>query len=227
MVYLELENELNKFVKFIFVIMLLLVAAHICMLILKFGFDHPSVYGLSSLFNLDAELNIPAWFSGIILFIASVLLYVIYKISSGIKPMYYWLFLSIIFLYLSFDEMASFHERFMFMLRNYFNLSGFLYFSWVIVGIPFAILVGLLSVPFLRRIPPQAAKFFITAGFLYVFGAAGVEMIGASVFETHENTLLYALITTVEETLEMCGVILFIYSLVRYLTYLLNRREIY
>ena len=58
MVYLELENELNKFVKFIFVIMLLLVAAHICMLILKFVFAHPSVYGLSSLFNLDAELNI-------------------------------------------------------------------------------------------------------------------------------------------------------------------------
>lgn len=225
--YLKLEDELNKLPRILIIIMICLIAAHLCMVTLKFGFGHPSVYGLSSLFNLDGEFNFPAWFSAIMLFIASVLLYVIYKISLDIKPDYFWLFLSIIFLYLSFDEMAGFHERFVYTLRNNFNLSGFFYFSWVIVGIPFALLVGLLSVPFLRRLPPLAAKHFITAGFVYVLGAAGMEMIGASVFVTHQNKLLYVCITTIEETLEMCGVILFIYSLVRHLTYLLNRRETY
>ena len=222
-----LTDELVKLPKFILIIMLSFLAVHICMLILNFGFGHRRVYGLALLFNLDAENNVPAWFSAIILFIASVLLYMIHKVSLSVKRDYFWLFLSLIFLYMSFDEMAGFHERFIDSLRNSFNLSGFLYFSWVIVGIPFVLVVGLLSIPFLRRLPPLAAMYFICAGFLYVMGAAGMEMVGASVFETHKNRMLYSCITTIEETLEMLGVIFFIYAQIRYLTFLLDKRDTY
>ena len=63
----------------------------------------------------------------------------------------------------------------------------------------------------------------IKAGLIYVLGAVVVEMLGGDYLyltndlPTRVNDFRYAFITTVEESLEMLGIVLFIYTLLSYL----------
>lgn len=60
---------------------------------------------------------------------------------------------------------------------------------------------------------------FITSGATYISGAAGFEMISAYRAYSHGvNDLIYSLITTCEEFLEILGIVIFIYSLLLYIS---------
>jgi uncharacterized membrane protein len=55
--------------------------------------------------------------------------------------------------------------------------------------------------------------FFLSAG-LFLAGTLGLEMAGGRYVEMHGNgTFTYALIATVEETLELIGLVVFLYAL--------------
>jgi hypothetical protein len=62
------------------------------------------------------------------------------------------------------------------------------------------------------------------SGFVYVLGAIGFEMVGGWYFEAHNDKpdLVYELITMVEESLEMIGLVTFIYALMVYITEIQN-----
>ncbi len=66
-------------------------------------------------FNIDAEANIPTWFSTILLFLVSVTAFFIHRLKSG-RPdgcscwNKIWLGLGILYLFLSIDEAAQIHE---------------------------------------------------------------------------------------------------------------------
>jgi hypothetical protein len=56
------------------------------------------------------------------------------------------------------------------------------------------------------------------AAALYIGGAVGLELVGGRYAEMHGlKNLTYSMIATAEETLEMAGVIVFIYALLRYI----------
>jgi len=71
---------------------------------------------------------------------------------------------------------------------------------------------------FLLRLPSRNRNLFLFAGALYVGGCIGIELIGGSYDQAHgyEN-LTYNLISTVEEGLELAGLIAFLYGLLTYL----------
>jgi len=74
--------------------------------------------------------------------------------------------------------------------------------------------IGVGFIPFLRRLPRPTAGLFILAGAIYVGGAVGMEIIGEPL---DSDTLTYNLLTAVEEGMEMCGVIVFMHALLRYM----------
>lgn len=224
----SIDEIFLKLPKLFFICMVILVLIHIGFIILNYGFGHDYVFGLNALFHLDLEQNFPTWFSTLILFTSSLLLYIIHGIVREIKPNKFWLFLSIIFLYLSVDEMVSLHERLVLPLRHNLNLPSIFYFGWIIAGLIFVCLIGILSIPFLRKLPKKTSIHFVSAGAIYVFGAIGMEMIGGHVASLQlKNTVLYVTITTIEETLEMLGIIFFNYALVRYLQFIVKNKETY
>ena len=58
----------------------------------------------------------------------------------------------------------------------------------------------------------------MSAAVVYVAGALGVEALGGMYAETHgQRNLVYGLITTVEETLEMAGMSIAAFALLEYL----------
>lgn len=170
--------------------------------------------------SVNAELTIPTWFSVAILLIAAALLLTIaatkraHRDSSTI----YWLGLGLIFLYLSIDEGVAIHEIFGDPLQQTFHTSGFLAFGWQIIAAPLVILFGLVYLRFLFRLPSRIRNLLIVAGVLYVGGALAGDAVGANLWDTSGGiTLTYLAMGTVEELMEMVGVVVFIYALLSYI----------
>ncbi|WP_336517576.1 hypothetical protein [Pollutibacter soli] len=177
---------------------------------------------LDFLFNVDDELNIPSYFSSVILLFAAILLTAItyLKVNAKDKFRRHWMLLMIGFYVLAADEMITLHEHlnkpFKQLMGN--NTSGIFTFAWVIPGMIIVAALGLTFIRFLSKLPKSTRMGFMLGGFFYVGGALGVEMLGANYATTHGMlNMNYALFTIVEESSEMLGVIIFIHALLCYI----------
>jgi hypothetical protein len=130
----------------------------------------------------------------------------------------YWVFLGAMFLLMSYDEAAGLHEKLIEPLRDLLGAGGFFYYAWVIPGIILVAIIFAVYLPFLFHLPPLFRWLSMLSGAIYVGGAIGVEMISGNYIEAYGRDVTYRLITTVEESFEMLGAWLFIYSLMKYLT---------
>jgi hypothetical protein len=173
------------------------------------------------LFNLDAEINLPSLYSTVVLAFCSILLAIIAQAQKLNKNSNFWSWigLSVVFAGLSLDEFISLHERLIIPRRNTFNTSGFFYFAWVIAGAIFVLLFLLIFGRFIFTLPRKTRKLFFTAGTIYVAGAICTEMLGGYYVNHYQkNDMIYVLIFTLEEVLEMLGMIVFIYALLSYIS---------
>jgi len=126
---------------------------------------------------------------------------------------------------MSIDEIIGIHELFIIPLRRTFNLSGIFYFSWVILGIAFILIIGIVYLRFLFNLPAKIRNNFILAASLYIGGVIGVELLDGYYAETHGQTnLTYRLMVTLEESLEIFGIIVFIKALLNFM--LINKIKI-
>jgi hypothetical protein len=85
----------------------------------------------------------------------------------------------------------------------------------VLVAVPAVLLLFAAYVPFLSRLPAASRWRFIVAGATFLAGAVGVEVLsGAARDQFGFEDLRFALLTTLEELLELTGVALFLRALV-------------
>lgn len=182
---------------------------------------------LINLFNLEFEQNIPTWFSVFILLFAAGLLAVITALKRNQKDPHvlYWAILSFGFLFMAIDEAVSIHEKLLLPSAQLLYLLGatpghygFFAFAWVVPAIAIVIVLALFFLRFLFGLPPKTRFRFLVAGTIYIGGAIGMEMIGGRYVESHgDATLTYIMMSTVEESMEMAGVIYFIWALLLYI----------
>jgi hypothetical protein len=167
--------------------------------------------------SLSYEQNLPTWFSSHLILICAALLALISFTEGGHGAEYrrHWRGLAFIFVYISLDEAVELHEG----LNLLFETSGFLYFGWTI---PFGLLVIGLAITywkFLWDLPPRTRWRFVLAAMLYVGGALGVELPLGYWTDLHgDDNLTYRLLDWLEESLEICGMSVFAWSLGSYLT---------
>jgi len=195
-----------------------LVLANIAGIVAKFALGQQSLFGLIGLFDLHSERNIPTLFSSLQLTLAGLLLFLIGSKHQASGEKYIaWIVLAAIFLFLAIDETAVIHERLGDPVRAVINPGGFFYFPWVI---PYGIAVLVIFIGFSRflmQLPKPINTWFLASGSIYVAGAIGSEMLSARHKEMYgSDNVTYALYYTVEETLEMLGIALFIYALLKY-----------
>ncbi|WP_319370801.1 hypothetical protein [uncultured Ilyobacter sp.] len=212
--------SLNRFFKVILCLFFILLFFNIITGYFKFILGHPYVYGTVPLFDFDSENNIPTYFSSFILLFSAILLKIIALFEKKNRNPFscYWSFLSVVFLFLSIDEASSIHELFILPLREEFNLSGIFYYSWIILGIIFVLILLIFYYRFLFDLPKETRNNFIVAGAVYLMGAIVFEMIGGYYIDLNPGKeLVYSVITSFEESLEMIGIIIFINSLLRYI----------
>ncbi len=187
--------------------------------------DDPFILKIVGKFDLDEEANnLPTWYQSSTLLLCSVLLLVIAFIRQSFEDVdtKFWALMAAIFLYLSIDEAVSIHEQLIVPLRHGLNAHGVWFSAWVIPALFLLVVLFALVFKSLWRLSPRTRWLFIISGTIYVAGAVGMEMIGAKYYEIHLETQQdakdfgYALLTTTEEFLEMSGIALFIFSLLRY-----------
>jgi hypothetical protein len=171
--------------------------------------------------NLDREMNLPTWYSTFMLACSAMLLGLIARGKHGEQDRFWrrWQLLSWIFWFLAADEILSIHEVLIIpKVANALHLPWFLHSMWVIPGM---VLVGVFLWkywPFTRSLPRRSRQHLAIAAGLYIGGALGMEMVGSYVAELQgQQHLPYALLATVEEVMEMMGIVVFIYGLLDYM----------
>ena len=176
----------------------------------------PGSYSFVRFFHFDREHNVPTLFTIFLILQASVVCIMISR--SNVLDQRYWLALSIIFAFLALDEFVSIHERFVDPVRNALSTSGFFHFAWIIPGGIFVLILGIVFLGWLLRLPSQTRRGLILSALIYlswVLFLEGLEGIRAGQFG--QDDLVYILIATVEESLEMIGFIVFTYFAVKFL----------
>ena len=204
---------------------LFLLLASIAGQIIKYGFGHDQAFGFVRLFYVDSEGNIPTFFSSILLTLASLLLAFIAVLKRSSQDPYrrHWAILSLILLFMAVDEAAGLHEM--------LNKVGWLvtggqhkedrtifFYGWVLFGMAMVMIVALSYLKFFLSLPARTRIHFFTAAAVFVGGAIGVEILGGYYAKSHgEGNFQFSMFATVEEGLEMAGVIVLINALLNYL----------
>lgn len=169
--------------------------------------------------DMDGEVNPPTYFNSFLLLLPALLMGFI-AWMRGRKASYHWswIILAAIFIYLSVDESTKLHELLTKPLRDGLNTGGILLYAWVIVAIPILIGLGIVFLPFILNLPRKTKRLFLLAAVLYIGGALGFEML-AGVFISHFgiHNVFYLIMSTVEETLELTGLIVLIYALLDFI----------
>ena len=182
------------------------------------------------LFNLDRELNFPTWYSALTIVFCAILLRIIAlgKKQQGDRYARDWQLLSVIFFILAIDEVVSIHEILIIpQVSDALNLPWFLHSMWVIPGSIFVVWFARRFSRFVRHLPLKSRRQFILAACIYIGGALGMEMVGSYFAESiGQQNIIYAAIATVEEVMEMTGIVMFIYALLYYLSQWTSRLDL-
>src|SRR5215213_2138609 len=101
------------------------------------GWANEGLIAIPLRFNVGEEANVPTWYSSVTLLVCSLLLAVIaaVKKAQGDRYALHWIFLSVIFLVMSVDEVAMIHESLGETVATVLGLvgyspSGLLYAAW-------------------------------------------------------------------------------------------------
>ncbi len=166
-------------------------------------------------FNLNDELNAPAFFSSFILFYSAVLLSIITFLKRRERYYYEWAGLSFTFFYLALDEAFSIHEGMKYARKILvLDKDNALYNdAWVFIGIAFITVFFLAYLRFLKSLNKRVQSLFLLSAGIYILGALGLEIIGGYWEFFHGKDFIHAFLVCIEELLEMFGIILFINTL--------------
>jgi hypothetical protein len=168
---------------------------------------------------LNAEANLPTWFSTVLLAAVSATAFFIYRLEPAPRAgnflrRHFWATFSTVFAFLSLDEAARIHE-----LIDETHVG-----KWVYFYAPAAALFFLACLYYFLRARaggPQVRRWILTGLVVYAAGALMAEFIGYEMKLTSEA--LHAE-TVIEESLEMIGTILVLMGCLREFELRFNRR---
>ncbi|MDX1371449.1 MAG: hypothetical protein R3321_03225 [Nitrososphaeraceae archaeon] len=217
---IKINVNAKKILIFLILLVSLLIILSITGQVYRYNYNNGASRFLTAFFNVDVEYNLPTWVNTLYLLINSLLLFVITFLNRKAEKKHSskWLILAFIFFILSTDEIIKLHENLNTPIIHYFKTSGYLHFAWIIPGTIFLLILAITYYKFLFYIPRRTMLLFITSGIIFVCGAIVTEALGGNYVDTHQyRDFTYVIFTTVEESLEMIGLSLFIYSLLDYI----------
>jgi hypothetical protein len=166
--------------------------------------------GLHHFTFTDRENNLFAWFSTLLLALLALALagHAVAHRRAG-RPFLAYAGLTAVALYMSLDEDVSLHEKLAKLVPDHRST-----FQWLVVGLPLAVVAGLVVLWVARGIDPSLRRQLVVAGVVYLSGAAVTEGIEAMVVLAQPDkgealaSFGYAVATAFEESLEVAGVLL-------------------
>jgi len=166
------------------------------------------------------ESNVPAWYTSLLLFIASLLLYAGYSESraSGSTLSTRWAALATIFLLLSMDEAVAWHETTGALMRKLGLTGGHLGFQWVFAGVLFVGILAIWFLPWVLRQERRTRMLFLASAVLFLTGALAMEPISSVLASSWGDTsVAFYTGRALSDLFEMLGVSVFVYGLLEHL----------
>lgn len=194
----------------------LLVLIHSIVLGIYFYINDPDVFDFVRLVDLDYEGNLPTIFSVLLFLLSGVLLYLIYLHNRAEHQAFrkYWLGLALIFVFLGFDEGTRLHEEIGDLFEHVVEAEGWLYFPWVIPYTTLFVIASAIYFRFYLTLDRWLQIRLFLCAVIFLGGAVGVELFSAREADEHgTSTLVYSILYTIEESMEMAGLILLINTL--------------
>lgn len=201
------------------IVIALLAAASLGGTISRLFLGHDTLLGLIPLFNVDAEANVPTWFSAAMLLFASLLLAIIWRAESarGGRFARHWGALALIFVYLSADEGGHIHEVISTPLLVGDFMQRFGGITWLLLNGLGLVVVCVLYRRFVFALPSDVLRLALASATVFVAGAVGVELATWLSRRIDPGSVVLEFMPLVEESLEMLGVALFIYALLLFI----------
>jgi hypothetical protein len=204
------------------VIAFILIGVNICGQILKYRYGVNVSWFLPT-YDLSLEQNIPTFYSVLLMLFISLLTGIVSFLNYKNQKHYTfkWIALSVGFLYMAYDEGFHVHEDLVGLIRPMLweGRLGIFYYAWVIPGIILVIFLFLFFFRFLRFLSGRYRTLFIASAVIYLSGVIGMELVGGYYDEIHGmQNLFYNMISALEESLEIFGLIFFIYALLEYIS---------
>ncbi len=213
---MELRIDPRRTAAALFAAAVTLILLHVAGMYSRYVLGHGRLLGVIDTFNVNYENNVPTFFSALLLMSCAAALAVVARLPDNPpRDRRYWGWLAVIFAFLAFDEDASIHELFIEPVRYFLPADGPLHFAWVVpygVGL---LAVGILYLRFVLGLPEPTRMLTIASGSLYLGGAFVLEMVGGWYLSevSGEVDFPYSMLVGLEEFLEMCGAILFLYTM--------------
>jgi hypothetical protein len=179
----------------------------------------PDVDAIYRTLNVDFEGNIPTWFSTLLLLACGVLggIVAAARQQSGDALWQHWAALSALFIGLSADEAASFHELLVEPLRSAFRGNRWLWFPLVVPGSVAAAIVCVAFQRFVRTLPSETRRACVAGALLYLAGVLVLETMGGWFDPVrYGESWIYVVLSTLEEGLEMGGIVVILVGWLRY-----------
>jgi len=192
---------------------------------------HPWLPRFFLLFSLEAERNLSVLFCVFLHLAAAASFGLIAWIGAlqRDRDRFYWTSLAVLFICTAVDEAWAIHERLTGPVGRLFNLShgnaGVFYFAWVIPGAAVALGLAFAYWRFLHR-QGATGRMMMLAAAIFVGGALGMEMVGGWYNERYGRDFGYYAIATLEEALEMAGMILLIRTLLKHVAVIQRGRPL-
>ena len=172
--------------------------------------------------DVNREGSIPTWYATITLASCAVLLGLIaVDAARHRKPFpFHWAALGVIFALLSVEEILGVHSEATGRLRELVSITdgpGYAIALALIALVGLAI-VALLFGRFYLHLPARWRTWFTIAAVIYAIGVFASDAVGDYLITSAgEPTLAYDIVLTIEEALEMTGVLIFIVMLLEYI----------
>lgn len=184
--------------------------------------EHPVARAMRR-FDLGHEPSLASYYSSAALGASAGLLLLIGRLTrfADNQQARYWYCLAGILALMSIDEAIMIHEMVDTSLHELLDTRGMFYFAWIIPAMGLVIAVVLFFYPFTKKLNSRTRALFIGSAVLFVAGAIGMEMVAGLIveklgYEVGISSLSHIISQSVEEGLEMCGVVLFIFALLDY-----------
>lgn len=193
-----------------------LTAIHLAVVFMD-SLGHHRLLGVSTLFRLSQEGNIPALFSALALALAGTIAMMISnRLERQDKGRMHWRVLGFFFLFLAFDEAFKVHERMSYLITYLFPaIPGFQ--IGVMMYAPIAAFLALAYCKWWWTQRIDIRIIIAVAGACYVAAAIGIEVIEMDMMTVapSENAPIRGLLFVPEESGEMVAVALFVHAFLR------------
>ena len=178
------------------------------------------IEGIYRVFVVDFEGNLPTWYSSLLLLACAVGLACIAAARHHALDGQWrlWAMLGLLFAGMSIDEAAGLHELSVMPLRSLLAGNAWLRYPLILPGLVVAALAYGFFARFLRSLPAKTRRQICLGFGVILFGALGIETVGGW-FDpvVYGPSVTYALLSTIEEGLEMIGTIIVLGAVMRHI----------